>query len=147
MNRIVIGCDIGGVVKNNVDDSPVEGAIQTLGELSDSFRIIFISKCNDKYRSKSEQWLREYKLDRFQAFFCTDYHEKKMIAAKENVSIMIDDRMQVLSTFNDNILKIWLCNDPKKIVGIQRFQPDIFAKFSHANDWREVASLIKTYNT
>ena len=51
------------------------------------------------------------------SYFSELYSEKVEIAAKNNVAIMIDDKIQVLSKFSDETLKIWLCDDEKKISG------------------------------
>ena len=140
---IIIGCDIGGVIRNQIDNTPIEDSIDTLKELSETSKIIFISKCKEAYLTSSQEWLKSNGLDSFQTFYCPDYKDKIAIASRENVSIMIDDKIQVLKTFNDDIFKIWFCNDSKRILGLKKYQPDIFESINLATNWKEVACLLK----
>jgi hypothetical protein len=144
MNKITIGCDIGGVVKNQMTELPIDYAITSLKELSENedYKIIFISKCKDSYKIKSEEWLKSNGLENIQAFYCLENKEKIQIARRENVRIMIDDKIQVLSTFDDYTLKIWLCDDHKKIEGTKKFQPDLFAKLRLALNWQQAIEII-----
>ncbi len=139
---IIIGCDIGGVIRNQIDNTPIEDSIDTLKKLSETSKIIFISKCKEAYLTSSQEWLKSHGLDSFQTFYCPDYKDKIIIASKENVSIMIDDKIQVLKTFNNEIYKIWFCSDSKRILGLKKFQPEIFESINLATSWKEVAHLI-----
>lgn len=146
-NRIIIGCDIGGVVKNQSNDLPIFNAIESLKKLEENYKIIFISKCKDSYRLKTQEWLKKYQLDKFDTFYCLDCKDKIGIAIEQNVTIMIDDKIQVLSHFNRNdvdILKIWLCDEEKKIAGTRKFQPELFASLRLATNWNEVTEIINT---
>jgi uncharacterized HAD superfamily protein len=141
----VIACDIGGVVKNHVNDEPIEDAIESVIKLSEdtSNQVIFISRCKDSYKEKSNNWLQKYNLSRIKAYYCLEYNEKVQIAHDNRVNVMIDDRMQVLRTFPTSIIKIWLCSDPKKIEGAQKFQPDFVDSVRLAQSWREIIDLIE----
>ena len=142
-NKKVIGCDIGGVIRNLVDFSPIKEAIETILELSKEYEIIFISKCKDSYKANSKTWMKENGLGEFKLIFCLEYSEKVEIAAKNNVAIMIDDKIQVLSKFSDETLKIWLCDDEKKISGTKTHQPDLFKTLKLVRYWDEISEIIK----
>lgn len=141
-NKLVIASDIGGVVRDLIDENLIENSVEALTKLSLTHNVIFISKCKESYKLKSEVWLAENHLDHFKCHFCLDYKDKNIIAMKENVSIMIDDKIQVLSKINENITKIWFCNDSKRINGAKKFQPDIFELIHLATDWNDVLSII-----
>ena len=91
-----IGCDIGGVIKNQQTDDPIEDAVESLIKLSDtaSNTVVFISKCKDSYKEKSNLWLREHNLSHIRTYYCVEYGDKVQIALDNKVNIMIDDRMQ-----------------------------------------------------
>ena len=55
---IIIGCDIGGVIRNQIDNTPIGDSINTLKELSETSKIIFISKCKEAYLTSSKEWLK-----------------------------------------------------------------------------------------
>ena len=101
----VIGCDIGGVLKNMIDRSVYLNAVETLSNLSKQFEIIFISKCKESYKKSNDEWLKDNSLSEYKIFYCEKYGDKIAIANKNKVDIMIDDRMQVLSTIPSTIIK------------------------------------------
>ena len=142
MNKTVIGCDIGNVIRNNIDSLPIVKSIKIINELSVDYEIIFISKCKPNYQLKCTEWLKENGLDKFKVYFCLEYYEKVNIATQNNVSIMIDDKIQVLSKFNNLTTKIWFCNDEKKINGTKKYQPDLFNTLKLAINWDEINNII-----
>ncbi|CAF4398097.1 unnamed protein product, partial [Adineta steineri] len=71
------------------------------------------------------------------------YGEKVQIAHDHHVNVMIDDRMNVLSTFPSSIIKIWFCSDMKKIEGAKKFQPDFVDSVRLARNWHEVIELVE----
>jgi uncharacterized HAD superfamily protein len=141
----VIACDIGGVIKETLNDEPIENAVESVIKLSEntSNMIIFISKCKDSYKQKSNMWLEKHNLSYIRAYYCLEYGEKVKIANDNNVNIMIDDRMQVLCTFPSSIIKIWCCSDPKKIEGAKKFQPEFINSVRIAGNWKETVELIE----
>ena len=141
----VIACDIGGVVKNQLTDEPIENAIESVLKLSEdtSNQVIFISRCKDSYKEKSNLWLEKYNLSHIKTFYCLEYEDKIKIANDNHVNVMIDDRMQVLRTFPSPIVKIWFCSDPKKIEGARKFQPDFIDLVRIAQNWEEIIDLIE----
>ena len=141
----VIACDIGGVVRNQLNDEPFENAIESVIKLSEdtSSQFIFISRCKDSYKEKSNNWLKNYNLSHINTYYCLEYDDKIEIANENKVHIMIDDRMQVLRSFPSSIIKIWFCLDPKKIDGAQKFQPDFINSVHIAQSWKEVMNLIE----
>ena len=140
----VIACDIGGVIKDQVTDTPIENAVEGLIQLSKdpTNTVIFISKCKESYQRKSSLWLEEHHLSHLRAYYCLEYDEKVKIAHDNGVHVMIDDRMQVLSTFPSSMIKIWFCSDPKKLQGARRFQPDFVNAVRIARTWTEVLQLL-----
>lgn len=145
----VIGCDIGGVVKNHLNDEPFENAIESVIQLSEdiSNEFIFISKCKDNYKEKMNIWLEKYNLSHIQTYYCLEYSDKVKIAHDKKVNVMIDDRMQVLRNFPSSIIKIWFCSDPKKIEGAQKFQPDFIDSVRIAANWKQIIDLIEEIKT
>lgn len=138
----VIGCDIGGVVRNLQEDKPFPDSIEILEELSKNYKIIFISKCKQNFKKSSENFLKTNGLDKYPVFYCQEYYEKIEIAKKKNVSIMIDDLMKVLSTFPTTIMKIWVCDDQKKIDGANKFQKEFYDSVKLARNWKEIKKLL-----
>ena len=55
---------------------------------------------------------------------------------------MIDDKLQVFRKTPNNIQKIWLCNDIKKISGAKKFQPNEVSNVNICSDWNEIVNLI-----
>ncbi len=143
MDKLVIGCDIGGVIRDLITEEAITEGIETLKKLQASnFRVVFISKCKEAYKARSQEWLSRQDLRQFSVFYCRDYEGKNEITLSENVAIMIDDKMQVLSRLDAGIFKIWLCDDDKKIEGAKKFQPDFFAGAHLARNWVQVEDLI-----
>ena len=142
---IVIACDIGGVIRNMVDDKPIENAVESVIKLAEnsSNRLIIISRCKDSYKQRSKMWLEKHNLSHIPTYYCLEYGEKIKIANDNNVNIMIDDRMQILSTFPSSIIKIWFCSDTKKIEGARKFQPDYFNSVRIARSWVDVLEIIE----
>ncbi|CAF0983650.1 unnamed protein product [Rotaria sordida] len=145
----VIACDIGGVIKDQRNDEPIENAVKSVIKLSEntSNMVIFISKCKDSYKRQSNMWLEKYNLSHIRAYYCLEYEEKVKIANDNNVNVMIDDRMQVLRSFPSSIIKIWFCSDPKKIEGARKFQPDFINSVRIAQSWEEILELIEEIQT
>jgi uncharacterized HAD superfamily protein len=141
----VIASDIGGVIRNMLNDEPIENAIESVIKLAEnpSNRMIFISKCKDHYKQGSNMWLEKHNLSHIPTYYCLEYGEKVKIANDNNVNIMIDDRMQILSTFPSSIIKIWFCSDIKKIQGARKFQPDFFHSVTIAPSWTDVLQIIE----
>lgn len=140
----VIACDIGGVIRDQATDAPIENGVEALISLSEDVTntVILISKCKDHYKQKSTLWLEENNLSHLRVFYCLEYGEKVKLAHDNQVNVMIDDRMQVLSTFPPSITKIWFCSDPKKIQGAQRYQPDFVNAVRIARNWTDVLQVI-----
>ena len=139
-----IGCDIGGVIKNQQNDEPIANAVESILTLSEnvSNTVLFISKCKDSYKEKSNLWLREHNLSHIKTFYCLEYGEKFQIALDNKVRVMIDDRMQVLRTFPSSIIKIWFCTDSRNIEGAKKHQPDFVDSVRIARNWNDILALI-----
>jgi uncharacterized HAD superfamily protein len=137
-----IACDIGGVVKNLINDEPIEGAVESIKLLEEKHKIIFISKCKESYKDKILKWLKEHNLDNITIYFCEDYKDKIQIAENNKINVMIDDKMQVLCTFPKSIKKIWFSDD-KKIEGAKKYQPYFYNSVQIAKKWTDIIKLLK----
>ena len=130
--RVVIGCDIGGVVRRG--DDPVPGAIEGLKSLLRTHDLLFISKAGQEHRKKTLAFLKEYELDTIPIIFCDTDKEKAGIAAKNRVKVMIDDKHSILNQFPKDNLKIWLCDDQKQIDGAIKYNHLEFVKLARNRD-------------
>jgi hypothetical protein len=139
---MIIACDIGGVVTNMATDEPVDGAIAGLAQLSTLHDVIFISKCGDSFKAKSTAWLAAHELGSVPTYYCEEHGDKAAIAAHHAVNVMIDDRIKVLRTFPDEVVKIWFCDEPKKVAGTRKHQPEIFATLRLATTWSQVLDIV-----
>ena len=138
---MIIGCDIGGVVKEMTSDNPIPNSIDTIKKLETlGNQVIFISKCKDNFRIVLTQWLKTNNLNN-QVFFCNEYSEKCAICLRLKVNYMIDDKLQVFKEIPDTIKKIWLTSDEKKISGAYKFQPDEVSKVIICSDWENIFLL------
>ncbi len=139
---MIIGCDIGGVIKDMISDSPIPNSIESIKELEKlGHKIIFISKCKENFRLVISQWLRDYDLTN-QVLFCNEYSEKCEICVRVGVNYMIDDKLQVFREIPDSISKIWLTSDEKKISGAYKFQPGEVSKVTICSDWNQILDTI-----
>ena len=142
---MIIGCDIGGVVKEMTSDSPIENAIETIKELElFGHEIIFISKCKENFRKVIIEWLKINQLDN-KIYFCNEYSEKCSLCIKLKTNYMIDDKLQVFRDIPDSIIKIWLCSDEKKILGAHKFQSNEVYKVTICKDWFNIKNIIKIF--
>jgi uncharacterized HAD superfamily protein len=136
---MLIACDIGGVVKEMINDNPIPNSIETIKELEKlGNKVIFVSKCKQHFREILKSWLLNNDLLN-DVFFCNEYCEKNEICIKQKVDYMIDDKLQVFRDMPDNIKKIWLCSDYKKIAGANKYQPDELSKVIICNNWDEIS--------
>ena len=94
-----IGCDIGGVIRDLVSENPITDSIKSINKLLVTHKVVFISKCKEKYKDKSFKWLKENNLSSIPVYFCLEYADKVNIASDEKINVMIDDRLQVLKNF------------------------------------------------
>ena len=139
---MIIGCDIGGVVKEMTTELPVRNSIESIKRLEElGHQIIFISKCGEKFQENITEWLKLNNLKN-KIYFCNEYSEKSLICMKLNVNYMIDDKLQVFRKIPDTINKIWLCNDEKKILGAQKYQPDEIKSVNICSDWDDIFDLL-----
>lgn len=142
---MIIGCDIGGVVKEMISDLPIENSIETIKELELlGHEIIFISKCKENFRKVILEWLKTNQLDN-KIYFCDEYSEKSALCTKSKTNYMIDDKLQVFRDIPDSVIKIWLCSDEKKISGAYKFQPNEVKKVTICKDWLEIKNIIQNY--
>ena len=91
---------------------------------------------------KTPSVVKDNKLDKFPTYFCYEFGDKIGIAVDHRVAVMIDDKLQVLKTFNENIIKIWFCDDQKKIDGMRKYQPELLNSVRLAYNWNQVLDII-----
>lgn len=144
MTKKIIGCDIGGVLRDTITEEVIEGAIESINILSKDYEIVLISKCKDSYKEKSIDWLKKNNLSHLRTCYCETYEEKAAIAKKEKISYMIDDKITVLTNMNElkNVTKIWFCNDDQKINGTKKFNPTVFDNMTLLRTWSDVVNFI-----
>lgn len=139
---MIIGCDIGGVVKELTTDNPINGAIDAIKNLEQNgHTIIFISKCKKNFQQILSEWLQNNGLIN-KVYFCEEYKEKCAICVKQNVNYMIDDKLQVFRDIPNTINKIWLCDNINKINGAYKYQPEEVKKVNICSDWNNILCLI-----
>lgn len=144
MSKKIIGCDIGGVIRDPISGEPITGSIENIMILSQDHDIVFISKCKDSYKEKTYEWLKTHNLSNYKIIFCETYEEKAPIAVSQKIDIMIDDRITVLSNMKNltNIKKIWFCNDDQKINGTKKFNSTVFEYMELIRTWKDITDFI-----
>ena len=115
-----IAFDLGGVVfdasndtnifsKNYLNTPLVEGIYDLIIYLSkkENYKLIIISKAYPNNAQKSKEILKIYGLDDIfnSIIFCEDKNDKVKIALAMNINVMIDDRKDILETFNGTNIK------------------------------------------
>ncbi len=139
---MIIGCDIGGVVKDMLSNEAIIDSIKSIKEFETfGHEVIFISKCKDGFRQIIKKWLKDNDLNN-SIYFCNEYSEKKDLCIKYKVNVMIDDKLQVFKEIPDSIKKFWFCNDYKKINSALKFQTDEFYKVVICKNWLDVIKNI-----
>ncbi|AYV75186.1 MAG: hypothetical protein Terrestrivirus1_60 [Terrestrivirus sp.] len=138
----MIACDIGGVMRNMINDEPIDGSIEGIKKIASLYKVIFISKCKDSYKEKMTQWLKKYDLHNIPIYFCESYGEKNKIALDNDVQFMIDDKIAVLQSMSPTIKKIWFCNDKQKLDGTKKFNPSLFNSLIVISSWNELILFI-----
>jgi hypothetical protein len=135
---MIIACDIGGVIKDQVTGEPIDGAIDSIRKLQSSHEVIFISKCKANLMTATDEWLHKHGLSDIKVYYCTEYPQKAIIASKHGVDAIIDDKMQVLQVFPSSIKKIWFCSKKENIDGAMKHQPDFIRAVTVTRNWGEV---------
>lgn len=112
-----LGLDIGGVLiragtqslgqdtflfsSDYVNAPAVDGVLDAVKLLSQSFELFIISKCGRKIEQRSREWLHANNIDKYipeiKWNFCKRRHEKAPIATTIGLSAFVDDKLEVLS--------------------------------------------------
>ena len=53
---MIIGCDIGNVLRDNVTEESIEGAIDGINQLRENNKVVLISKCKETYKQKLQMY-------------------------------------------------------------------------------------------
>ena len=141
---MLIACDIGGVIKDQVTGQPINGAVDSIRKLQDNNQVIFISKCKANTMATTDEWLRKHGLSDIKVYYCTDYSQKAVIASQQKVDVIIDDKMQVLQAFPDSIKKLWFCNKKENIEGAIKHQPEFIRSVTVVQNWDDVLLSVGT---
>ena len=144
---MIIACDIGGVIKDQVSGHPIPGAIDGLKSLiALGHQVVLISKCKANFMSISDAWIEQHlkaaNID-VNVYYCTDYAQKAEIASKHGVGAIIDDKMQVLQAFPSSTKKLWFCSKKENIDGAKKHQPEFFSSVDVVKSWSEVVAYFK----
>jgi hypothetical protein len=79
---MIIGCDIGGVVKQMTSENPIFNSLETIDELEKlGHEIVFISKCKANFQNNILDWLKCNSLKN-KIYFCKEYSEKCALCKK-----------------------------------------------------------------
>ncbi len=104
---MIIGCDIGGVVKEMNYDNSIKNSIESIKLLEEKgYKIIFISKCGENFQKSIIEWLKQNQLNN-KIYFCKEYSQKCALCIENKVNYMIDDKLQVFREIPNSIKKIW----------------------------------------
>eukprot|EP01118_Nematostelium_gracile_P002602 TRINITY_DN1283_c0_g1_i1.p1 TRINITY_DN1283_c0_g1~~TRINITY_DN1283_c0_g1_i1.p1 ORF type:complete len:155 (-),score=29.89 TRINITY_DN1283_c0_g1_i1:80-544(-) len=141
-----VGCDIGGVIRDMRTEEPIENAVDCVKRIAFNCPFVFISKCKKDFQEKTNVFLKQIGLDSFTIIYCESGKDKVNLARQANVTIMIDDKIQVLRCFPDTTQKIWFCNDEKRISGLKKYEPELFAKLIVMRDWMQLEDYLRSQN-
>lgn len=140
---MLVACDIGGVIKDQVTGQLIHGAFDGIRELQRlGHRVILISKCKANTMISSDEWLRSQGLSDLKVYYCTDYAQKATIAAQHGVDVIIDDKMQVLQAFPAKVKKLWFCTKKENIDGANKYQPDFVKSVTIVDTWQGVTQYL-----
>lgn len=139
---MIIGCDIGGVVKEMTSELPILNSIESIKKLEEKgHQLIFISKCKENYQKNILVWLNTHKLYN-KIYFCNEYSEKRALCIKFKVQFMIDDKLPVFREIPNTIKKIWFCVDNNKMIGAKKYQSNEVSNVVICSDWNEIYKII-----
>lgn len=162
--RKALGVDIGNVIIDHrktangsvpfflTDDyleaPPVDGAFETLRELSDIFKqsIHLVSKCDVITRDKNLTWLGHKQFYRHTAtfrenvHFCNERRQKAEICEKLGITHFIDDKLEVLSSMIGKVGNLYLFRPEESEK--QKFS-QYLTDVRTAQTWEEVLKKIK----
>ncbi len=102
----ILGVDCGNVILEQMNGTPVEGAIDSLREIMESRKfesVLIVSKCGPQIQTMTRQWLTN--LDFWNRTgipdsnieFCLKFREKGPICSRLGITHFVDDRPKVLN--------------------------------------------------
>lgn len=148
---VVVGCDIGGVLRDLTTEQPMPVALESVAALrslpATVLRIVLISKCNANWAAKSNEWMASHpELSGLPVCYCLSYEDKLAIALSHHCTAMIDDKIAVLQSFPEHITKIWFVppNEEQKLKGTAKHQPEILKTLQVARSWEDVVAILRT---
>ncbi len=141
--KLIIGCDIGGVVMKLGVEEAIDGALEGINQLIKyGHTVIFISKCGEKFKNITLGWLKQVSMDHIPIFFCRTYDGKIPIAKAQKLDVMIDDRIQVLQTFTPEIRCLWFSDEEKDILETEKSQPELFERLVIVKNWDHILDVL-----
>ena len=100
---MIIGSDIGGVVKYMTSDEVIYQARESIEQLiQKGHQLIFISKCKERMESQLRMWLVENGFGAYPVYFCREYNDKAMICQQQHVDMKAEIVQQV------NLCQSWV---------------------------------------
>ncbi|MFA5780489.1 MAG: hypothetical protein WC947_10185 [Elusimicrobiota bacterium] len=135
---------LGYILKSNNKVKPLKNAPDVLQELSKSYNLIFVTKREDVFLQKTEDWLKMYKFPDAPVFFW-DWGNYPISSAKyktqrikmlkkiwKNISIGIGDRDTDIKAYLANGLKVIKIGKENKVI------PDV----TFVSDWDDIQNLL-----
>jgi hypothetical protein len=155
----ILSVDVGGVIidrgndysedtslfgDNYLEAKPVDGAIESLAALAKRFQVRIVSKCGDRIRRRTAEWLdaRNFwgvtSIDRTSLHFCYKRPEKAAICRDLKVTHFVDDRLEILGYLDPAIKKYLFRGSPGEI---DRHRASL-AWVWRVEGWKELAELL-----
>lgn len=146
INEIILATDFGDTIEAR-DDKGVKvelpRAMEVLRRCVASFKAVYIiSKVNDRQRQEVVEWITEHKLHEVtgilpeNVFFCPERRDKGPIAARLNITHMIDDRPEVMVYMPDSVCKILI--NPSQ-ADVQRWHQK---RCLQVSDWTQIEKIL-----
>lgn len=136
-----LGIDFGNTICKRDDKNEFcimnDNTLLVISELKKEFENVYIiSKVNEEQKKETLDWMREnlfFLLIPYEnIFFCNERVDKRDICNKLMIDVMIDDRPEVMSYLDDNILKVMI----KPV--IEDIDKYAIKNFVCLNSWTEV---------
>lgn len=147
MEEIVICTDIIGVIKEAKTTNSFEGAIVAIKALSSKYNLLLIEN-GKKYTPKViTDWLEAEGIketDNLKLHYYAYEELKETLIPEHKVTIAIDDELNSVLKYSNDVTKIWYCPSIEKINGAKQWQQTQLEKVQVAINWESVIDIIDT---
>lgn len=135
---------LGYILKSNNKVKPLKNAPEILQKLSKEYNLIFVTKREDIFLQKTEDWLKMYKFPDAPVFFwdwgkypfnSAEYKSERIKKLKQiwkNISIGIGDRDTDIEAYLANGLKVIKIGKENKVI------PDV----TFVSGWNDIENLL-----